>query len=156
MNWAQIGAVAEMLGAIGVIASLVYLATEIRNQNRQSRLDAMHEISSAFREAIAQLLEGDIVDIFVSALDNFEVLPDAAKVRFIIAMTAIFRAWEEAYIQFDDGNLDARIWKPMTSHYEFIMSTPPAMRVWSMRKQHFDEKFRLYVDSIDPVEFSLK
>jgi hypothetical protein len=34
MNWDAIGAIAELLGAIGVIASLVYLATQIR----QSRL----------------------------------------------------------------------------------------------------------------------
>ena len=29
MNWEAIGAVAELLGAIGVIASLIYLATQI-------------------------------------------------------------------------------------------------------------------------------
>ncbi len=30
MNWDAIGAIAELLGAIGVIASLVYLAAQIR------------------------------------------------------------------------------------------------------------------------------
>jgi hypothetical protein len=30
MNWDAIGAIAELLGAIGVIASLVYLAGQIR------------------------------------------------------------------------------------------------------------------------------
>ena len=30
MNWDAIGAVAELLGAIGVIASLIYVATQIR------------------------------------------------------------------------------------------------------------------------------
>ena len=29
MNWDAIGAIAELLGAVGVIASLVYLATQI-------------------------------------------------------------------------------------------------------------------------------
>jgi hypothetical protein len=33
MNWDAIGAVAELLGAIGVIASLVYLAVQIRQSS---------------------------------------------------------------------------------------------------------------------------
>lgn len=35
MNWDAIGAIAELLGAIGVIASLVYLATQIRQSRDQ-------------------------------------------------------------------------------------------------------------------------
>ena len=31
MNWDAIGAIAELLGAIGVIASLLYLARQMRN-----------------------------------------------------------------------------------------------------------------------------
>lgn len=35
MNWDAIGAIAELLGAIGVIVSLVYLATQIRQSREQ-------------------------------------------------------------------------------------------------------------------------
>jgi len=35
MNWDAIGAIAESLGAVGVIASLVYLATKIRHSRQQ-------------------------------------------------------------------------------------------------------------------------
>ena len=35
MNWDAVGAIAELLGAIGVIASLVYLATQIRQSREQ-------------------------------------------------------------------------------------------------------------------------
>ena len=31
MNWTAIGAIAELLGAVGVIASLLYLARQMRN-----------------------------------------------------------------------------------------------------------------------------
>ena len=37
MNWEAIGAIAELLGAVGVIASLVYLATQIRHSREQMR-----------------------------------------------------------------------------------------------------------------------
>ena len=35
MNWDAIGAIAELLGAVGVIASLVYLAGQIRHSREQ-------------------------------------------------------------------------------------------------------------------------
>ena len=35
MNWDAIGAISELLGAIGVIASLVYLAAQIRHSQEQ-------------------------------------------------------------------------------------------------------------------------
>ncbi len=34
MNWDAIGAIAELFGAVGVIASLVYLAVQIRQNTR--------------------------------------------------------------------------------------------------------------------------
>ena len=36
LNWGAIGAIAEMFGAAGVIASLIYLASQIRQSTRQS------------------------------------------------------------------------------------------------------------------------
>src|SRR5439155_21986454 len=41
MNWEMISAVGQMLGAVGVIISIVYLAAQIRNQNKESRRAAM-------------------------------------------------------------------------------------------------------------------
>jgi flagellar biogenesis protein FliO len=37
MNWEMISAVGQMLGAIGVIISIVYLAAQIGNQNKESQ-----------------------------------------------------------------------------------------------------------------------
>ncbi len=38
MNWDAIGAIAELLGAIGVIGSLVYLATQLKASTQASQL----------------------------------------------------------------------------------------------------------------------
>ena len=37
MNWDAFGALAELLGAIGVVASLIYLATQVRQNSRHVR-----------------------------------------------------------------------------------------------------------------------
>jgi len=156
MNWDAIGAIGEIVGAAGVVVSLVYLAAQIRNQNRESRLAAMHEISSGFRVATSKLLDSGLTGIFVKAIEDFESLTDEERLKLIVGVTAIFRAWEEAFIQHDIGHLDDRAWKPMLSYYTFILSAPSARRVWEMRKEHFDDRFREFVDGLDLGQYSLK
>jgi hypothetical protein len=156
MNWDALGAIGELVGAVAVFLSLAYLAAQIRNQNRESRLAAMHDISTAFRESTAKLLEDDLSGIFVKAIESFEGLTDKERLRLLIAVTSIFRAWEEAFIQHDVGHLDDRTWKPMLSYYSFILSSPPGRRSWEMRKEHFDDRFREFVDALEPREYSLE
>ena len=43
MNWNAIGAVAELVGASGVIASLLYLAVQIRQSTKQSIAEQVPE-----------------------------------------------------------------------------------------------------------------
>ena len=155
MNWDAIGAAGEIVGAVAVVISLIYLAAQIRNQNRESRIARMHEMSHGFREATSKLLDANVTDIFVKAIGSFESLTDEERLKLIIGMTAIFRAWEEAFIQHDMGHLDSRAWKPMLSYYAFILSAPSAYRVWEMRRAHFDDRFRNCVDGLELAEYSL-
>ncbi len=46
MNWEMISAVGQMLGAVGVIISIIYLAAQIRNQNKESRRAAMNVLTT--------------------------------------------------------------------------------------------------------------
>ncbi|MBW2498391.1 MAG: hypothetical protein JRF61_14050, partial [Deltaproteobacteria bacterium] len=59
MNWDAIGAIAELLGAVGVIASLVYLATQIRQSRQQ-----MQENTRALRAGTYQDFQRKVDDAF--------------------------------------------------------------------------------------------
>ena len=88
MNWDAIGAVGEILGAIAVVISLVYLAFQIRDQNQQSRLAAMHEISTGFRAATTRMIEDDLGEIWVKALDGIEALEKVERMKLIVGGTS--------------------------------------------------------------------
>ena len=53
MNWSALSAVAELLGAVAVVAFLLYLAVQVRQNTRQARLAAqqatVHELGQALR-----------------------------------------------------------------------------------------------------------
>jgi hypothetical protein len=57
MNWEMISAVGQMLGALGVIISIVYLAAQIRNQNKESQGAAMNVLTTHWSDLNRTLVE---------------------------------------------------------------------------------------------------
>ena len=58
MSWEALGAIAEALGAIGVIATLVYLSTQIRQNNNQLRGAATSAIYE-YQRTLTEMLSSD-------------------------------------------------------------------------------------------------
>ena len=153
MNWEAIGAIGEIVGATAVVASLVYLAVQIRTQNRESRLSAMHDISVAYREGLAGTADADMADLYVKASDDYESLTRSETIRLIAGASRLFRIWEEAYLLYQAGYLEKRTWETMLRQFNGYMSQRPFNEVWATRKQYFDNEFQDFVNSLDPVDY---
>jgi hypothetical protein len=147
MNWDAIGAGGEVLGAIAVFMSLLYLALQIKNQNKESRMNAMHDISIGFRDAITHFASADIADILVRANKDYASLTEVEAQRLIILFGQLFRAWEEAFFQYEAGRLDDRSWSTMLKYYVKLLSMPAFQHAWSLRKDYLDDGFVTFVDS---------
>ena len=48
MDWNAVGAVGEILGAVAVFLTLLYLATQIKQTNKMARFEATREIMAQF------------------------------------------------------------------------------------------------------------
>lgn len=147
MNWDAIGAIGEIIGALAVILSLLYLALQIKNQNRESKFAAMHEISVGFRDAISKFSDESMASIIVKANSNYEDLSDDEAMRLLILSGQFFRAFEEAFIQYQEGRLDDRNWKAIKKYYINIMSANALRNIWEIRKEFLDDEFVKFVDN---------
>jgi hypothetical protein len=153
VNWDAVGAIGEIVGAAAVVASLVYLAVQIRNQNRESRMSSMHDISAGYRDGLAGMAERDLADLFAKAIDDYESLTRPEMLRLIAAASSQYRIWEEAYLLYESGYLEKRIWETMLRQFNGYHNVRPFFEVWAIRKQYFDNEFRVFVDSLDPVDY---
>ena len=57
INWEMISAIGQMLGALGVIISLVYLAVQIRAQKKESQHAAVTSLTTQFNEFMRPQIE---------------------------------------------------------------------------------------------------
>ncbi len=51
MNWDAIGAIGEILGALGVLVTLVYLATQIRENTRSLQAVSLQSVLALIESA---------------------------------------------------------------------------------------------------------
>lgn len=59
INWDAVGAVAEILGAIAVFATLLYLATQVRQTNSIAQTDSTESLFQRFDDANQLLIVND-------------------------------------------------------------------------------------------------
>ena len=154
MNWDAIGAVAEALGALGVIISLVYLATQIRAQNRESRIAALHELSVGFRGSISNFTDGELARIFVRANDDYDSLDPSEQLQMIALVAEYLRVFEEAYIQHSEGRLDKRTWDTMARYLAMLMDGNCPKKIWELRGPYMDSKYQAFVNNLETSEFA--
>jgi len=100
MNWDAIGAIGEIAGAIGVIVSLIYLASQIRNQNTESRLTAINNMTSQWNAFMGDLATNtELARIWDKGLQNFNALDSTERVQFSTHLNRVFRINESMYEQ---------------------------------------------------------
>ncbi|MEP0200800.1 MAG: hypothetical protein ABJ084_00010 [Halioglobus sp.] len=155
MDWDAIGAIGELIGAIAVFGSLIFLGLQIKSQNRESRFIALHEISEAFRDSISQSVDPAIAEILVKAGQDYDSASDSEKLVVTGFVQRVMRVWEESFHQHQQGRLPDSIWDVMTSQYAALMDSPIFLRVWQSRKAYYDPAFQEFVDSIQATPYSV-
>ena len=150
MNWDAIGAVGEIVGASAVVVSLIYLAVQVKAQNREARVASAHDIFEAFRNIALPFQNPDHAALMAKSMhEGYNNLTETERIQVIAVVIPMLRVWEEAYYQHRSERLELSIWSSISAQYIDMLSLSQFQEVWCLRKHIFSEEFRRYVDSIE-------
>ena len=126
MNWDAIGAIAESIGAIGVVASLVYLARQIRHNAEATRIAAYHQgQEQLWATAVAISTDPGLARIFSKSfsgdLDNLEF---TERVRLEFALGTFFFGMESMMALYERGNIDPELWQNVFENNFRLLGSP--------------------------------
>ena len=145
MDWQAISSIAEVLGAIAVIISLVYLATQVRSTTEQNRATMEQSIADRLNENMMIASSSDIGSIVHRGMADFSDLDDAEKSRFTFYVSGWFRSMEQAYRQHLRGFLDSDIWGGYEAYLRMTLESDAFKRYWEARQETYNENFRYLV-----------
>ena len=154
MHWESIAAIGEIIGAAAVVVSLVYLASQIRTQNREARAASVHQVLHEYSAAISRLHEPEMADIWVAALEDFDGLSPSQRLRFVVYLTAAVRSFEDAYFQWSEGRLEDDVWRALLTSLTDVKSTKAFGRFWEIRRHQFRPEFSAYIDELEPGNYA--
>ena len=82
MTLAQLTVAAELLAAVGVIASLLFVALEIRKNTAQTRQANWGNAADRFNAVYAQTNDIELAELVVKGRESYHDLSEAEKVSF--------------------------------------------------------------------------
>ena len=159
MSLEDLGNIGEFVGAIGVVASLVYLALQIRHssqqlsQNTNSILGSVEldttRLHSNWLLSVAQ--NPELGRIWRLALSSPAELSEEDEVQFAMLIGSAFYGIEGPYRQYRRGLLSGDSWAPMEELISRYMRSPAVRAWWTHRDVPFAKSFSEYVDSKIPT-----
>jgi hypothetical protein len=148
VNWEAISAIGQMVGAIAVVISLIYLATEVRSNARATRQAAMRStVDSLNRFALQITGNAELAELRNRGYHDFESLEGADLARFNSYMHAMFRTVEDAYYQHLEGHFDPHIWRGLEAVQRDLHACPGVQAWWRSRSHWFGgEEFAKFIN----------
>lgn len=147
MNWEAIGAIGEILGAIGVIVTLGYLAVQIRQNSasvRASTLQHMTEASASLHDLLAS--NADLGRIIHAGAGDLGALTSDERLRFQSFMMGFLRRLEHIQRESSQRRVSHEEWAGLLASAISVMSQPGSLEWWAENSQRFNPEFAEWLD----------
>jgi hypothetical protein len=150
MNWEAVGASAELLAAVGVIVSLLYLAAQIRQNTRSVRASTFQDFTRESADTTRLLLlEKSLIDELTPVLRGEREFEPERDQRFGLLAGLYARNLQFAFLESQDGRIDRRQFDSYVSyHAANMMLRPGWSNWWALNRQHYHPEFVLWVEEM--------
>ncbi len=153
MNWTAIGAVGELLGAIGVIASLLYLAKQMRNGAQDARRAAAQAVFSKMSKVFETTSSNpQLAGVFLRGTKALSSLSPEEAIQFSSLLLTVTRPYEELLHYKHAGEVEDWVWESVELLTLPILTTPGGLEWWAKRRSWFTSEFQAHVGNVLPKE----
>jgi hypothetical protein len=150
MNWEAINAIAQAIGAFGVVASLWYLGVQVHRSTRVAKIAAQDSAASALRDVTKPYMENaELARIWQVGLENLSALTPEDQSRFFHACYQFLKAFETIHTHYAYGLLDLELWEGWRELLRHYIVAPGMAHYWELRHDLFSHRFQKFVGTLD-------
>jgi len=149
MNWDAVSAVSEIIGAVGVVVTLVYLAVQIRNNTKAVRAATYDSFVAQFRDWNAPLRANpELSAQFAIQIEEIDKLDERARKHATHVFFDFLKLAENLHYQYRMGMIDDSLWSGWDTFFHHYLSAPGMVWYWERRRDFCDPEFRKWVDAL--------
>lgn len=145
----RIAQIAEILGGIAILISLLFVGIQLRENTKATRAStATSTIEVMSNWYITMGTDEESSASFWRFLSNPESFSQEDRLQHIYNLHSLFLAFQNSYVLTQDGTLDIRIHESLTQVINGVKEQPGFLLYWKSRKSIFFKEFQDYVDNI--------
>ena len=133
MNWDAVGAVAEAVGALGVILTLGFLALQIRANTRATKTSTFDSILAEMRAKQRGVFAAnpESMNVWIHGMHDVDALSPEQKRMFAMLMSDDALYVENIIQHYRSNNIDYAQLEPWLDYLSNILRTPGGHKWWS-------------------------
>ena len=143
------GAIGEILGAVAVFATLVYISVQIRQNTLAMRAETFRSATESSTEFTQLLLnDHDLALIWRKGLQAPDELDDDELYRFTLLVRLQLRRYESVYMQVEQGLLSRDLLIGLENTFRGVYSNDHFREYWRAERHSFLPAYAAVVDEL--------
>ena len=148
MNWEIVGAIAEALSAVAVLATLVYLSVQIKEARKQLQISSHQTRTDRNIHLALSGVQDEVRRRILAKNRAGEPLTEEEMLHLGSYWTATMRHFEDLHYQRELGSIDDETWHANKNGIALAMSSPWGTYMWEQRVRNFRKPFVTLVNQI--------
>jgi hypothetical protein len=147
INLRSAALVAEIVGGLAVIVSLIFVGVQLAQANKLERNAAMQRHVEAVTNLQTTAIERPaLIEAFRKAAQGEELsIPERINVESFLMYSD--RTGEGLYLQYLDGQIEPDLWEAHRAQGRPLHNSPTARAVWAARRMWFTPRYRAFRDN---------
>jgi len=144
----MLGNLGEFIGAIGVVATLGYLAIQVSQSTRVSRATTYSATTNAWVDYLQRQSVEDL-ELLIALTTDPNSLSTAKFYRAYYLCRTLFRRMEDDYYQYRAGTFERDTWTSYVAAFEQDTFSNPGVRaMWKLQRDYLDPRFVRFTDGV--------
>ncbi|HET6564657.1 MAG TPA: hypothetical protein VFG52_04525 [Xanthomonadales bacterium] len=145
----EFASIAEIIGAIAVVISLVYVGMQVNDSASAVRAASANDATVALQHWYLEIgADQQTSELFYRALTSEEALSNAEEFQFLMMLHGAFLAFQNSYLLAEEGTIDPELREAITAAILGVKSLPGMTRYWRQRRSYLHSGFAKYVDEL--------
>lgn len=146
MKEIDLGKAVGMLANIGVLAGIVFLGVEIRQNTRSQEISAYQDVLAQIARLSELTIENE--EISDTAFNSPEALDFAGGLAEWQFLVLLFRTGDSAFYLGEQGVISEERLQSALNVLRVNVCSPNPRAAWSIQRSGFTEKYQQYVDAL--------